>query len=339
MSRADSARDTPAATWRLVTPLPGSEGAGVGGGVGGGAIAAVCLTGDIDGAASRLGLLPVRVGEVVLRDFGGIDRGIAARPSPGQLFLMPHAGPAVIARVFAWLRGAGLAPDRARADLPEAASAIEARMLEALAVAASPLAVDLLLDQPRRWAAHTGPDDEHASRRWAILNRLVHPPLVVALGPPNIGKSTLVNALAGRQIALVADQPGTTRDHVGVRLDLGGLVVDFVDAPGLSSAADPIQQEAQRLALHAAASAALILLCADPTTDLLDGPFPRIPMLRLCLRSDLGPPREPCNLSVSVRAGKGVEELVALVRDKLVPPGDLAHPGPWRFWDESIPST
>ncbi len=48
-----------------------------------------------------------------------------------------------------------------------------------------------------------------------VLRRLIDPPLVVAIGPPNIGKSSLLNALAGRSVALVADEAGTTRDHVG----------------------------------------------------------------------------------------------------------------------------
>src|SRR5690606_29621187 len=133
-------------------------------------------------------------------------------------------------------------------------------------------------------------DDAALRARSRLLNRLVTPPTVVALGPPNIGKSTLLNALAKRGVAIVADQPGTTRDHVGVRLDLGGLVVTYIDTPGIDAAGagDAIQREAQELALSAAASADLVLLCADATSGFLAPPTGSGEALRVGLRADLG---------------------------------------------------
>src|SRR6185295_9623266 len=116
------------------------------------------------------------------------------------------------------------------------------------------------------------------------------PPTVVAIGPPNIGKSTLLNALAGRSVAIVADEPGTTRDHVGVRLDLAGLVVNYIDTPGLDprGAHEAIQREAQDLARDAARAADLVLLCSDPANAAPTG-VPARDTLRLGLRADLGP--------------------------------------------------
>ena len=66
---------------------------------------------------------------------------------------------------------------------------------------------------------------------------------VVLAGPPNAGKSTLLNALAGRDAAIVSDIPGTTRDAIEVRCDLGGLPVVLVDTAGLRDTVDPVEAE------------------------------------------------------------------------------------------------
>src|SRR4029079_353780 len=59
---------------------------------------------------------------------------------------------------------------------------------------------------------------------------------IVVLGPPNAGKASLINALARREVAIVTPEPGTTRDLVEVRLDLGGYPVTLVDTAGLREA-------------------------------------------------------------------------------------------------------
>jgi hypothetical protein len=322
-----ASRGRPVATWRLVTPPPGA-GAG-------GAIAMIHIRGDTEAAMRALRLRPVIVGAVALRGLGGIDTGVIARPSGSCLLVMPHAGPAVLRELATWLDAAGLASEQAvdpTGLFPEAESEIEARMLRALSIAESPLAIDLLLDQPRRWREMPHPDADIEARS-RVLSRLIEPPLVVALGPPNIGKSTLLNALAGRTAAIVADAPGTTRDHVGVRLDLAGLVVDYIDTPGMTgSPADPIQAAAQRIALVAAARADLVLVCADATAELREDLVVPRPALVIGLRRDLGPPRRRCDLEVSACTGTGLAPLVAAIRDALVPPATLDDPRPWQFW-------
>lgn len=315
------------ARWRLVTARsPG----------GSAAIGAFLVSGDVDGATARLGMEPVEVGAVRLRSFGGIDRGVAARPARDALLLMPHAGPAVLGRMETWLAASGLARDELdpRALYPEAGTLLEARMLHALARAQSPLAIDLLLDQPRRWGAagEEAERDPEVLRRSVLLNRLIDPPTVAALGPANIGKSTLLNTLSGRSVSIVADEAGTTRDHVGVRLDLAGLVVNYIDAPGIGAGGgdDAIQREAQELAFAAAGAADVVLLCADATAGFVAPP--RGPaVLRVGLRSDLG--RVPgAEVEVSARTGRGMDELVGRVREMLVPRAVMEDPGPWRFW-------
>ena len=82
---------------------------------------------------------------------------------------------------------------------------------------------------------------------------------VVILGPPNAGKSSLVNALAERDVAIVTDIPGTTRDLLEVRLDLDGYAVTLVDTAGLREGGDIIEAEGMRRGRARAAAADVIL--------------------------------------------------------------------------------
>ncbi len=337
----------------LATPPPGGGGAAGGGAGAGGAIACIDVWGAVDDALRLAGVAPVPVGAARLRDLGGVDQGIVARWSAGAASIMPHGGPAVVAGVRRWLLAAGLteravpravptAADDAEllARYPEAADAIEARMLVTLARATSPLAIDLLLDQPGRWR-EAGQDFKPSAEdraRWTRLNRLIEPPLVVALGRPNIGKSSLLNALAGRNVALVADVPGTTRDAVGAKIDFGGLVVRYLDTAGVGHTrdADVIAREAEASALAAARSADLVLLCGDRGASWVTPPA-GVASLRVALRADLGPVDErggSPEVRVSVVRDEGLDALVEAVREWLVPSVDVENALPWRFWGE-----
>lgn len=86
---------------------------------------------------------------------------------------------------------------------------------------------------------------------------------VVLAGPPNVGKSSLLNRLAGRSAAIVADQPGTTRDLLREEIQVDGMPLHVIDTAGLRSSADTIEQEGVRRAREAAASADRVLLMLD----------------------------------------------------------------------------
>jgi hypothetical protein len=290
-------------------------------------------SGELEAALARLGVGVIVPGSVLLRSLGDVDTGIVSRWDELSVLFMPHGGQAVIRELAAALEMAGLSENRrpsARDAYPEAGSEVEAKMLEALARARSPLAIDLLLDQPRRWAVpanHGAPslDDPR-------LRRLIDPPLVAALGSPNIGKSSLANALADRRVAIVADEPGTTRDHVGVMIDMAGLVVRYVDTPGVRATTDPIDATAAALAREVISRADLVLRCGDATAGPLEAP-PGVPSLIVALRSDLGPPSWKSDIPVSATTGGGLHALAERVRDTLVPAALRADPRPWRFWE------
>src|SRR2546421_1381958 len=84
--------------------------------------------------------------------------------------------------------------------------------------------------------------------------------LVVAIaGPPNVGKSTLMNQLARREVAIVSPHAGTTRDAIEVQLDLDGYPVTVIDTAGIRETNDPVEQEGGRRARARAADADLVL--------------------------------------------------------------------------------
>ena len=88
--------------------------------------------------------------------------------------------------------------------------------------------------------------------------------LVVAIaGPPNVGKSTLMNQLARREVAIVSPHAGTTRDVIEVQLDLDGYPVTVIDTAGIRETEDPVEQEGVRRARARAAEADLVLWLTD----------------------------------------------------------------------------
>jgi len=87
--------------------------------------------------------------------------------------------------------------------------------------------------------------------------------VVAIAGPPNAGKSTLLNRIAKREAAIVSPYAGTTRDVIEVHLDLNGLPVTFLDTAGIRETDDPVEQEGVRRARERAAGADLILWVVD----------------------------------------------------------------------------
>jgi len=92
--------------------------------------------------------------------------------------------------------------------------------------------------------------------------------LVVAIaGPPNVGKSTLLNRLARREAAIVSPYAGTTRDVIEVHLDLGGYPVTLLDTAGIRESAEPVEREGIRRAAERAVAADLVLWVVDASAN------------------------------------------------------------------------
>src|SRR4030081_890124 len=111
--------------------------------------------------------------------------------------------------------------------------------------------------------------------------------LVVAIaGPPNVGKSTLMNQLARREVAIVSPHAGTTRDVIEIQLDLDGYPVTVIDTAGIRETEDPVEQEGVRRARARASEADLVLWMSDPQHQ--DKPQNGVPVWSLHNKIDLG---------------------------------------------------
>jgi tRNA modification GTPase len=136
---------------------------------------------------------------------------------------------------------------------------------------------------------------------------------LTVIGPPNSGKSSLINALARRDVAIVSEIAGTTRDVLEVHLDLGGYPVIVADTAGLRETADQIEVEGVRRALARAEAADAVLLLLDATAPAASLPqLPQEATLRVWNKADLAEGARG-DLAVSVLTGQGMEELLARI--------------------------
>lgn len=142
--------------------------------------------------------------------------------------------------------------------------------------------------------------------------------LVVAIaGPPNVGKSTLINQLARREVAIVSPHAGTTRDVIEVQLDLDGYPVTVIDTAGIRETDDPVEQEGVRRARARAADADLVLWLAD-SADVAIEHKGRAPVWPVRNKIDMAAGTRPMaevatekSFEISASRGDGLPELIA----------------------------
>lgn len=142
---------------------------------------------------------------------------------------------------------------------------------------------------------------------------------VAIVGPPNAGKSSLLNRLAGRDAAIVSDEAGTTRDILEVRLDIGGVPVTLADTAGLREAAGAIEQEGVRRALARAEAADLRIVMVAPGATGIDNGFAlaRPGDLRVLNKVDLGAAVPTGVLGISALTGQGIDALEAALAERV----------------------
>lgn len=153
---------------------------------------------------------------------------------------------------------------------------------------------------------------------------------IALIGPPNAGKSSLLNALAKRDVAIVSDIPGTTRDVIEVRLDLGGYPVVVADTAGLRESGDAIELEGVRRALARAHAAELVVLVLDGTAD--KAPTPDIgakPFLITWNKRDLATHVVNAGeVNVSAKTGEGIDALIAALTARVRDIADVQSEAP-----------
>ena len=163
--------------------------------------------------------------------------------------------------------------------------------------------------------------------RGCVGRHLVEPFRVTLAGPPNVGKSSLINALVGYQRAIVHNEPGTTRDVLTAQTAINGWPVQLSDTAGVRPSEDELEQAGVSLARAAARGSDLVLLVRDASSPVTSADQ--------ALRTDLPDAlvvRNKCDLlsssatletadevSTSALTGAGIDQLLAAITSRLVP--------------------
>lgn len=225
------------------------------------------------------------IGRIVLGRWGGAggEELIACRRGDEQFEIHSHGGAAAAQSVIDRLLNEGCAPiawkEWARTNSPDP---IHAAARIALSDAVTERTAAILLDQlngalasairaamanvaKSNWSGAA--DSIDALLRWRELGlHLTKPWRVVVCGPPNVGKSSLINALAGYERAIVSPTPGTTRDVVTVTTAIDGWPIQLADTAGFRTTRDELEAAGIALAAATVAEADLAVVMQDATS-------------------------------------------------------------------------
>lgn len=162
-----------------------------------------------------------------------------------------------------------------------------------------------------------------AARQGCVLREGI---TVVIAGQPNAGKSTLLNQLAGRDVAIVTEIPGTTRDVLRAEIQLDGLPLHIIDTAGLRDSADPVEQEGIRRAWQQIEQADVCLLLIDDRAGITDhdrvllerigGPARATLVFNKIDLTGRTPGLHEAGVAVSARTGIGIDALRAYLKQR-----------------------
>ncbi|MDX1944111.1 MAG: GTPase [Pirellulaceae bacterium] len=306
---------------------------------------AVELVGRQFSPASGKKLAEIPTGRVVFGRFrttAGEEELVVGLVGPSEVEVHCHGGLAAVAAIRESLVAAGCVASDWPEFLGENPGGIAAAAQIALAEATTERTAAILLDQWHGALADSvaaalaaiEQDDFAAAERTLVelaerrdLGRhLTRPWKVVLAGRPNVGKSSLMNALVGFTRSIVWTEPGTTRDVVTARTAIDGWPVELSDTAGLRAAGDDIEAEGISRARRQIATADVVLLVGDQSAGWRDEDqrlleeIPRPPLVVLN-KGDLPALGELPRTGqlVSARTGAGLGELLASVSHSLVP--------------------
>jgi tRNA modification GTPase len=301
------------------------------------AVEAVC-----DRLAS-LGLAPVDADALLASEgLGPIERAVrrllqtVATPLAARI-LLDQFVPAVRGRPEEGKRGGSPYPPRDKAIDSQRAVGMEihraARSRGVLEQALADVAHALAADRTDEAAAAI----DALLGRWETCGRyLAKPPRVVIAGRPNVGKSTLLNRLAGRERAITHPEPGTTRDYVETVAAFDGLPVVLVDTAGLRETLERIEREGVARARRQAAGADLVVYLLDAESGATEEDEKGLAALgdralAVWNKADLAArsPGTPAALAISAQTGEGLDALRQEVLARLdygAPPPGAAVP-------------
>jgi tRNA modification GTPase len=148
-----------------------------------------------------------------------------------------------------------------------------------------------------------------------VSERLRDGMVVVIAGPPNVGKSTLLNYLAKRDVAIVSPIPGTTRDNLEVVAEIRGFPVTFVDTAGIRETSDPLEKQGIGRSLERTANADLVLWLFDGESPSCPPEVLDRPVQRVRTKADLSDVALLASdvISISTKAETGIHELLSAI--------------------------
>lgn len=299
-------------------------------------------------AASGFPLMEQPVGRVAFGRWGTgvVEEVVACRISEHVAEIHCHGGAAAVARIVSDLMARGCClrtstrmDELRHTDAGTEAERIEQECLVAFTQATSLRTADILWQQcegrlaKEMTALSTLPPTDARERaasllRWAEFGRhLTQPWKVVLFGRPNVGKSSLINALVGFSRSIVFDQPGTTRDLVTAATAFDGWPVELCDTAGLREGTDELEQAGINRAQARLREADLRVLVLDASLPLqaqdreLLNDWPDAVVVAhkadLPRASDAALPCE--SIAVSSLTGQGLRELICALGSRLVP--------------------
>lgn len=257
-----------------------------------------------------------------------------------------HGGEAAVRAILADLAEQGCQTVSCTAwEQLTAGHSIATEAAAALPLATTSKTAAILLDQQQgaleehinQVVAHVSAENGATAR--SLLNPLIEriplgehltkPWQVVLAGPPNVGKSSLINAILGYQRAIVFDRPGTTRDVVTATTAINGWPVELSDTAGLRTGGDAIETAGMELALQAVRSADLILyvesaggsseeLPAALAEKLNNELVHTVPRLKITNKIDLAPDAPHAGIAVSATQNTGLDHLIGAIGEALI---------------------
>ena len=175
----------------------------------------------------------------------------------------------------------------------------------------------------------------------AVAQHLLDPWRVVFIGRPNVGKSSLLNAILGYQRSIVNAQQGTTRDLVQAQTTIDGWLFEFVDAAGIRDATDELEQEGVNRAKSAITEADLVVRLFDEKDSMAEIESVRaaesfrraVPTIDVMNKCDLAsvPQTDDSVLRVSAVDGTGIEALLQAIVRTLIPSPPQPGEGVWLY--------
>ncbi|MCI0498827.1 MAG: GTP-binding protein [Planctomycetales bacterium] len=276
-----------------------------------------------------------------------IDEVVVGCEGPDLFMIFCHGNPLLVERIVGVLQSRGSVLKDAETFLFERCRNQSANLIEAeakLAIQASATVKGTLILQAQinggltRWAAQTlgaihSVDSSDICRQCRrileqseIARRIINGVRIVIAGPPNSGKSTLLNRLAGRQEAIVSEMSGTTRDWVSIACRMGPLYAEFIDTAGLDETLadkDAVEKRAQQITSQLLENCDLVLYVQDVTKDHMDTDRPAgkpvVYVYNKCdLLSDVKlPDSNMKRVFVSAKEGIGIELMAETIRQTL----------------------